>query len=59
MIAGSQGIGFRTMEAVQWYQSDVVVLGMLIIGLLWLVLDRILFVPLEARTVRRWGLIQR
>lgn len=59
MIAGSQGIGFRTIEAVQWYQSDVVVLGMLIIGVLWLALDRILFVPLEARTVRRWGLVQR
>jgi ABC-type nitrate/sulfonate/bicarbonate transport system permease component len=59
MIAGSRGIGFRTMEAVQWYQSDVVVLGMLTIGILWLLLDRILFVPLEARTVRRWGLIQR
>jgi ABC-type nitrate/sulfonate/bicarbonate transport system permease component len=59
MIAGSRGIGFRTMEAVQWYKSDVVVLGMLIIGVLWLMLDRILFVPLEARTVRRWGMIQR
>lgn len=59
MIIGSQGIGFRTMEAVQWYQSDVVILGMLTIGVLWLALDRILFVPLEARTVRRWGLIQR
>lgn len=59
MIAGSNGIGFRTMEAVQWYQSDVVVLGMLIIGVLWLVLDRLFFVTLEARTVRRWGLIQR
>ena len=59
MIAGSQGIGFRTMEAVQWYKSDVVVLGMLTIGILWLLLDRILFVPLENRTVRRWGLIQR
>ena len=59
MIAGSRGIGFRTMEAVQWYQSDVVVLGMIMIGILWLVLDRILFVPLERRTVRRWGLMQR
>ena len=59
MIAGSQGIGFRTMEAVQWYQSDVVVLGMLVIGVLWLLLDRILFAPLERRTVRRWGLLQR
>ena len=59
MIAGSQGIGFRTMEAVQWYQSDVVILGMLIIGILWLILDRVLFVPLEARTVRRWGMVHR
>jgi NitT/TauT family transport system permease protein/taurine transport system permease protein len=59
MIAGSSGIGFRTMEAVQWYKSDVVVLGMLIIGVLWLVMDRVLFVPLEARTVRRWGMIHR
>ena len=59
MIAGSTGIGFRTMEAVQWYKSDTVVLGMLMIGVLWLLLDRILFAPLEARTVLRWGLIRR
>jgi NitT/TauT family transport system permease protein/taurine transport system permease protein len=32
---------------------------MLIIGVLWLVMDRVLFVPLEARTVRRWGMIHR
>jgi hypothetical protein len=26
---------------------------------LWLILDRLLFVPLERATVVRWGLIQR
>jgi NitT/TauT family transport system permease protein/taurine transport system permease protein len=44
---------------VQWYQTDIVILGMLLIGCLWLLMDRLLFVPLERVTVMRWGLIQR
>jgi ABC-type nitrate/sulfonate/bicarbonate transport system permease component len=47
------------MEAVQWYQTATVIMGMIVIGLLWLVIDRLLFVPLERHTVVRWGLIQR
>jgi len=34
-------------------------MGMILIGLLWLILDRLLFIPLERRTVARWGLLQR
>jgi NitT/TauT family transport system permease protein/taurine transport system permease protein len=37
----------------------VVLLGMILIGLLWLALDRLLFVPLERATVLRWGIVQR
>jgi ABC-type nitrate/sulfonate/bicarbonate transport system permease component len=59
MIAGTSGIGYMTMEAVQWYQTATVILGMILIGLLWLVLDRLVFVPLERHTVGRWGMIQR
>jgi NitT/TauT family transport system permease protein/taurine transport system permease protein len=59
MIAGSSGLGYMTIEAVQWYQTDTVILGMILIGLLWLMLDRLLFAPLERRTVARWGLLQR
>ena len=59
MIAGTSGLGYMTMEAVQWYQTATVIMGMIVIGLLWLVIDRLLFVPLERRTVVRWGLIQR
>lgn len=59
LIAGTSGIGYLTIDAVQWYQTDTVVMGMLLIGVIWLVMDRLLFVPLERHTVRRWGLIQR
>ena len=57
MIAGTDGLGYLTMEAVRWYQTETVVLGMILIGILWLVLDRLIFVPLERRTVLRWGVM--
>ncbi len=59
MIAGSNGLGYMTIDAVQWQRVDVIVLGMIVIGLLWMAMDRLLFVPLERRTVMRWGLMQR
>ncbi|HTU52710.1 MAG TPA: ABC transporter permease [Acetobacteraceae bacterium] len=58
MIAGTNGIGFRVIAAVQWYQTDTVVLGMLVIGVLWLLLDELLFTRLERATVVRWGLLR-
>ncbi|HEX4883705.1 MAG TPA: ABC transporter permease [Casimicrobiaceae bacterium] len=59
MIAGSSGLGFMTMEAVQWQRTDTILLGMIVIGLLWIVMDRLVFTPIERRTVGRWGLLQR
>jgi NitT/TauT family transport system permease protein/taurine transport system permease protein len=59
MIAGSSGLGYMTMEAVQWQRTEVIILGMIVIGLLWVVMDRAVFTPIEKRTVGRWGLLQR
>ena len=59
MIAGSSGLGYMTMEAVQWQRTDVIILGMIVIGLIWVVMDRTLFTVIERRTVGRWGLLQR
>ena len=59
MIAGSNGLGYMTMEAVQWQRTEVIILGMIVIGLLWVLMDRFLFTALERRTVQRWGLLQR
>lgn len=59
MLAGTGGLGYMTLEAVQWYRTEVVILGMLIIGVLWLLIDRLLFAPIERATVARWGILQR
>jgi ABC-type nitrate/sulfonate/bicarbonate transport system permease component len=59
MIAGTSGLGYMTMEAVQWQRTEVIILGMIIIGLLWVIMDRTIFTPIERRTVGRWGLLQR
>jgi NitT/TauT family transport system permease protein/taurine transport system permease protein len=57
MIAGTSGIGYIALEAVQWYQTEIVVMSMLLIGVLWLLLDRFIFMPIETVTVRRWGML--
>lgn len=59
MIAGSSGLGYMTIEAVQWYQTETIIMGMLVIGMLWLLMDRFMFTALERATVVRWGLLQR
>jgi NitT/TauT family transport system permease protein/taurine transport system permease protein len=59
MLAGTGGLGYMTLEAVQWYRTEIVILGMLLIGVLWLVIDRLIFVPLERSTVLKWGVMQR
>ena len=59
MIAGSSGLGYMTMEAVQWQRVEVIILGMIVIGVLWVIMDRTLFATLERRTIGRWGLMQR
>ena len=59
MIAGSNGLGYMTMEAVQWQRTETIILGMIVIGLIWVVMDRTVFTAIEKRTVGRWGLLQR
>ena len=59
MIAGTNGLGYMTIEAMKWYRTDTIIMGMILIGVLWLILDHLLFKPLERATVVRWGVIQR
>lgn len=59
MIAGSNGLGYMTMEAVQWQRTEQIILGMIVIGCLWVLMDRLVFTAIERRTVGRWGLLQR
>lgn len=55
IIATSAGLGYSLFLARQYYQTDVIILMMIVIGVLWLVMDRLLLAPVERRTVQRWG----
>lgn len=58
MIAASAGLGFLIFDARQFLKSDVVIMGMLTIGLTWVVMDQILLKPLERRTIEKWGMVR-
>jgi NitT/TauT family transport system permease protein/taurine transport system permease protein len=57
MIATSTGLGFLIYNASNFHQSDTILVGIITIGLLWLATDRFLLLPLERRTIERWGLV--
>ena len=59
MIATSQGLGYMLFLARDFYRTEVIVMGMIVIGLLWLALDRLLLAPLERATIERWGTVRR
>jgi taurine transport system permease protein len=59
MIATNVGLGYMLFVARDFYRTEVIVLGMIVIGVLWLLLDRLVLVPLERGTIERWGMVQR
>jgi NitT/TauT family transport system permease protein/taurine transport system permease protein len=56
IIATSAGLGYSLFLAQKFFRTDIIIMGMIIIGLLWLMMDRALLAPLERRTVERWGM---
>ena len=59
MIATNVGLGYMLFVARDFYRTEVIVMGMIVIGLLWLVIDRLMLAPLERATIERWGLVRR
>ena len=58
MIATNVGLGYMLFVARDFYRTEVIVLGMIIIGALWLLIDRLLLAPLERATIERWGMVR-
>ncbi len=59
MISATRGLGYMTLDAAQYFKSAVIIVGIFVIGFIWLLMDRLILQPIERRTVGRWGLIQR
>ena len=58
MIATNLGLGYMLFLARDFYRTELIVFGMIVIGVLWLLIDRLVLVPLEKRTIERWGLVR-
>jgi len=58
MIATNVGLGYMLFVARDFYRTEVIVFGMIVIGTLWLLIDRLLLVPLERATMERWGMVR-
>ncbi|QCK87579.1 ABC transporter permease [Phreatobacter aquaticus] len=57
MIATNVGLGYMLFVARDFYQTEVIVFGMIVIGAIWLLIDRLILVPIERATIERWGLV--
>lgn len=57
MIGGDSGLGFMIFVSAQEFKSEEVFLGVILISIIFLMTDRWLLVPLEKRTIERWGLV--
>jgi NitT/TauT family transport system permease protein/taurine transport system permease protein len=58
MIATNVGLGYMLFVARDFYRTEVIVMGMIVIGIIWLLIDRLLLAPLERRTIERWGMVR-
>ena len=56
-IAAKTGVGYLIFEGEQSQQTARSIVGMIVMGLMWLAIDQFYLRPFERATVQRWGLI--
>ena len=57
MIVGTSGIGFLMFDARRAGSVVEIVLGMIVLGILWYIVDAWVLAPLERATGQHWGLV--
>ena len=56
IVAAKSGIGYLIFEGTEGHQTARTVVGMIVMGLLWLAIDQFYLRPIERATIQRWGL---
>ncbi len=59
IIVGTSGIGFLMFDARRAGSVNEIVVGMIVLGILWYIVDAWILAPIEKATGERWGLVQR
>jgi NitT/TauT family transport system permease protein len=59
LVAGSDwGLGWMIFNALQFLRTEAMLVGLITIGLVGYLIERVLFQPFERRTVVRWGMVR-
>ena len=59
MLVAANGLGYMIFTAQATHLTSRIMVGMIVIGLLWMFIDQFLLRPLEAVTIQRWGMVHR
>jgi ABC-type nitrate/sulfonate/bicarbonate transport system permease component len=57
LVGAPDGLGQMIFAAADYHRSDIIIAGCLIIGMIAIAMDRWLLIPIERRTIARWGLV--
>lgn len=57
-VVGGGGLGFLIFDARTAGIIERVMLGMIVLGALWLMIDRLILRPIEEYTAVKWGMVQ-
>lgn len=57
-VVGGGGLGFLIFNARTQGRIGDVMAGMILLGTLWLVMDRLILRPIEEETTNRWGMVR-
>lgn len=57
IIVGTSGIGFMMFDARRAGSTVEILLGMIVLGTLWYIVDAWILAPIERATGQRWGLV--
>lgn len=58
MVVATAGLGYMIFDARRYMRSDLVMVGMIVMGLIWLIIDRTALKAWETRTIERWGMVR-
>lgn len=59
MLVAQSGLGVMIFNARTFLRVDWIIVGMIIAGILWLLIDRLILEWLESRTIVKWGVLTR
>jgi NitT/TauT family transport system permease protein/taurine transport system permease protein len=57
LVGATTGLGQLIFNGAEYHRADIIVGGCLLIGAIAMAMDRWLLLPIERRTVVRWGLV--